>query len=324
MIDEVISDNLELNIAIKVLLRNLFVVSLNLNLGSTFTDEYYKIIKFNKKIYNSELDILLNNNNLALEELNNIIKITNELIVKINKSEMEKNYEQLNMFPQTDEFSWTEFLAREKEKEYFTVLMEKVDNSYKNSIIYPERKDMFKAFELTPFNNVKVIILGQDPYHDGNADGLAFSCKIKESPSLRNILKAFDVYSKLELKPSMNLSYLAKQGVFLINTILTVEKGKPKSHENFGWDDFVKNALKCLVSDEKSKVFILFGKSAEKLFKSVINENKYNLEHIKIIVTEHPQAANYKGTSWNFENCFEEANNYLKEKGRIQINWSNI
>lgn len=159
------------------------------------------------------------------------------------------------------EKSWKDVLATEFELEYFHNLTEKVRVAYLNSTIYPPPKQIFNAFELCSFDIVKVVILGQDPYHgQGQAHGLAFSVPddVRTPPSLLNIFKEVKSDLGVIMPNNGNLERWAKQGVLLLNTTLTVEQGLANSHQNFGWEKFTDAVIKN-ISDKKNNIVFYFG-----------------------------------------------------------------
>lgn len=156
--------------------------------------------------------------------------------------------------------NWDNILKEEYNKEYFKNIIKQINKEYKNKTCYPNKDDIFKALKLTDYNKVKVVILGQDPYHgEGEANGLAFSVNegIKLPPSLKNIYKELNDDIGIPLKNKGNLENWAKEGVLLLNTILTVEKDKPASHKNIGWEIFTDEIIKKLNEKEEPLVFIL-------------------------------------------------------------------
>ena len=214
--------------------------------------------------------------------------------------------------------SWSELLKVEMSKDYFKNIMKVLNKEYDNFRIYPPQEDIMKAFLLTPLDKVKVVIIGQDPYHEeGQAMGLSFSVH-KGTPlpkSLINIYKEAKDDVGLEIPLHGDLSSWAKQGVFLLNTILTVEEGKPLSHKNMGWEKFTLKVLKTLNEDETPKVFILWGKEAIGLKKILTNKNHLILEG------PHPSPlSSYRGFFGS--KPFSKTNEFLKENGREEINWS--
>jgi uracil-DNA glycosylase len=189
--------------------------------------------------------------------------------------------------------TWEEFLNKESKLEYFKNLMTFINNEYSHKTIYPDRNLIFDALNKTPLNKVKVVIIGQDPYHSpGYANGLAFSvCDNVEIPkSLVNIFKEINMELGINIPDTGNLQKWAENGVLLLNRILTVEKGKPLSHKGMGWEIFTNNVLKLLNEQNQKIVFLLFGKSAEEL-KIYLN----NPNHL-VLITSHPSPLGaYKG-----------------------------
>ena len=216
------------------------------------------------------------------------------------------------------ESSWLKVLKDEFEKPYMKNLSIFLNNEKKNNkIIYPPGSKIFNALYLTPFTSVKVIILGQDPYHGHNqANGLSFSVEIgnKIPPSLQNIFK--ELNSDLNILPSQHgdLSNWAKQGVLLLNTILTVESSKPSSHSNKGWEIFTDKILHSLSSLKENLVFILWGKKAQEKI-SLIDESKH-----KILKSPHPSP--YSANNGFFgSQPFSKTNFFLESKKIDKINW---
>ncbi len=216
--------------------------------------------------------------------------------------------------------NWNDFFDSIKNKEYFKNLLNFIDNEYKNNICYPPKEDIFKAFKLTPLDNLKVVIFGQDPYYNKNeANGLAFSVNdnIKLPPSLKNIFK--EIYLEYNINDDLpsngDLSYLAKQGVLLLNTILTVKEKSPLSHKNKMYEEFMKDLLLFLSNINKPIVFLLWGNNSLKLEKYILNKN-----HL-IIKTSHPSplSANKKG--WFNSNCFKNTNEFLINNNIEPISW---
>ncbi len=211
---------------------------------------------------------------------------------------------------------WIDFIEEEKNKDYYKILKEKVDEEYKNYLCHPDYDNIFNAFKMTKYNDVKVVILGQDPYHEPNqAHGLSFSvlCK-KLPPSLVNIYKEMSSDLGVEVNQDGDLSYLAKQGVLLLNTTLTVRDGLAFSHKNFGWEIFTDNVIKELNKNNNPIVFILWGSPATKKKKLLNNPN-----HL-IIESAHPSPLSaYRGFFGS--KPFSKTNIFLEEKGINKINW---
>ena len=211
---------------------------------------------------------------------------------------------------------WNIVLKDEFYKDYFKELLAKVNNLYKTKNIFPPYNQIFRALELTSFKNTKVIIIGQDPYHEkGQANGLAFSVNegIKLPPSLINIYK--EMKSDLGIdNNSGDLTNLAKEGVLLLNTTLTVEEGKANSHESFGWNIFTDEIIKKLSNDKNNLVFILWGNNAIKK-EDLIDKNKH-----LIIKSPHPSPLSASRGFFGSK-PFSKTNNYLINKNMKPINW---
>lgn len=212
--------------------------------------------------------------------------------------------------------SWDLILKDEMNKSYFKYIKEFIKEERQNKTIYPSANDLFNAFKLTDFNNIKVVILGQDPYHGENeAMGLSFSVRqgIKMPPSLRNIFKELE--SDLNVKrTNTDLSDWAKQGVFLLNTVLTVEKDKANSHKDIGWEIFTDFVIKEINDKLNNVVFILWGRQARDKKRLITNENHY------IIESAHPSPLSaYNGFFGS--KPFSKTNNYLKSKKIKEINF---
>ena len=213
--------------------------------------------------------------------------------------------------------SWDYYLKDEYEKGYFKNLMKFVDEEYEKKIVYPPKNEIFNAFKYTPYENVKVVILGQDPYHEeGQAEGLSFSVKneIGRPPSLQNIFKELE--SDLGIKVSKNNSLVpwAFEGVLLLNSVLTVLKGAAASHSNHGWEQFTDAVIKKVNEKEEPVVFILWGNYARSK-KSLIT----NKRHL-IIESPHPSPFSaYHGFFGS--KPFSRTNEFLKKNGIKEINW---
>ncbi len=215
---------------------------------------------------------------------------------------------------------WDLVLKEEFQKEYFINLKKFVDNEYDLKTIYPPYEDIFNAFKLTSINDVKVVILGQDPYHEkGQAHGLAFSTpEGRPIPrSLKNIFKEINQEYGYPIPKSGCLENWAKQGVFLLNTVLTVEEGNANSHSDCGWQIFTDNVIKILNNQTKPIVFLLWGKQAEK--KKVLISNSNHL----VLITSHPSPFSARRGFFG-SNHFKLANEFLKEKRNDEIDWKLI
>ena len=211
---------------------------------------------------------------------------------------------------------WDEVLKEELQKEYFKELLNNVNELYNNKIIYPEKKDVFNAFRLS-YKDVKVVILGQDPYHgEGEAHGYAFSClKTPIPPSLKNIYK--ELYDDLHIQKDMNNGNLlpwVKQGIMLLNTGLTVEKDKPNSHKYLNWSIFTDAVIEKLNEREKPLVFILWGNNAREKKRLITNPN-----HL-VIESAHPSPFSTRNGFFGSK-PFSRTNSFLKKNGINIINW---
>ena len=217
------------------------------------------------------------------------------------------------------EAGWKQHLNAEFQKDYFPrikdfILAEKA----KGNTIYPPGKLIFNAFEHTPFDKVKVLILGQDPYHGvGQAHGLSFSVPmgVAPPPSLKNIYKELESDVNVNIPEHGNLEAWAKSGVFLLNAFLTVNAGMPGSHQNSGWETFTNAVIKTISDEKEHVVFMLWGRFAQQ--KEVLIDGNKHL----ILNAAHPSPFSaYSG----FLGCkhFSKANDYLQKNGESTINWS--
>ena len=212
---------------------------------------------------------------------------------------------------------WDSVLKEEFEKDYFLKIKDFVSGEYENKTIYPPRDEIFNAFILTPLSNVKVVILGQDPYHEkGQAHGLAFSTpEGRPIPrSLKNIFKEINQEYDYPIPSSGCLESWARQGVFLLNTVLTVEDGNANSHSDCGWQIFTDNVIKILNNQDNPIVFLLWGKQAEKKKELITNPN-----HL-VLITSHPSPFSAR-RGFLGSNHFIKTNEFLKEKGMDEIDW---
>lgn len=215
------------------------------------------------------------------------------------------------------EESWKKELHDEWSKDYFVRLTNFVRNEYATKQIFPPGRQIFAAFNATPFNEVKVVILGQDPYHDvGQANGLCFSVNdgIQFPPSLRNIFQEIHNDIGSPIPQSGDLTRWAKQGVLLLNATLTVEVHKAASHQRQGWEQFTDEVISHLSNHRQNLVFILWGSYAISK-RSLIDPDKH-----LILTSVHPSPLSaYRGFFGNKH--FSKANNYLVEHGKTPITW---
>ena len=213
--------------------------------------------------------------------------------------------------------SWKEVLKDEFTKEYFVELKRFLIEEKQNYTIYPKGSDMFNAFSYTPFDDVKVVIIGQDPYHGANqAHGLAFSVLdgVAFPPSLRNIFQELNSDIGCPTPKSGNLSSWAKQGVFLINTVLSVREGQAHSHAKHGWEIFTDSVIKKISEKKQNVVFILWGSPAIAKSK-LIDSSKHH-----IITSPHPSPlSSYRGFFGS--KPFSKTNEFLASRGIAKIEW---
>lgn len=215
------------------------------------------------------------------------------------------------------EQSWKEALKEEFEKEYFKKLSETVRKAYLSSSVFPPPKLVFNAFEQCTFNDIKVVILGQDPYHGINqAHGLSFSVQdgIAVPPSLQNIYKELAVDLGIEIPKSGNLKRWAQQGVLLLNATLTVEANKAGSHQAFGWETFTDAVIKKISDEKEHVVFLLWGKYAQS------KERLIDTSTHLILTAAHPSPFSAHN---GFFGCrhFSKTNLYLQKHDIEQIVW---
>ncbi|MCK9163787.1 MAG: uracil-DNA glycosylase [Bacteroidales bacterium] len=215
------------------------------------------------------------------------------------------------------EKGWKDILNEEFGKEYFLNLVDFIKNEYKTKTVYPKAKNLFNAFNLCPFSQTKVVIIGQDPYHEPNqAHGLSFSVLDPTPcpPSLKNIYKEIELDLGILPPNSGDLSRWAKQGVLLINATLSVEAHKAGSHQNKGWEEFTNSVINHLAKEKQGIVFLLWGSYAQKKG-SFIDPSKH-----LILKSVHPSPLSaYRGFFGN--NHFSKTNNYLISQGKEPINW---
>ena len=210
--------------------------------------------------------------------------------------------------------SWDEVLTEEMNKSYFNHIKNFIKEERKNKTIFPLREDLFNAFKLTDFKDIKVVILGQDPYHgEKEAMGLSFSVRkgVRTPPSLRNIFKELNDDLGI-VRDNTDLSDWAEQGVFLLNTVLTVEKDKANSHKDIGWEIFTDYVIKQINDKLENVVFILWGRQARDKKRLITNSSHY------IIESAHPSPLSaYNGFFGS--KPFSKTNEFLKEHNKKEI-----
>ena len=213
--------------------------------------------------------------------------------------------------------NWQQIIDIEKAKDYFIDLDFFLKSEKQNFNIFPKVKDVFKAFELTPLDKLKVVLIGQDPYHKINqAHGLSFSVNngIKTPPSLVNIYKELKTDLNIPIAEHGNLTHWAKQGVLLLNSTLTVREGQPGSHQKKGWENFTDEIIKYISENTENTVFLLWGNFA-KTKKEIINSSKH-----LVLEAAHPSPL-ARGAFFGSKH-FSKCNEFLISKGKVPIDWS--
>lgn len=214
--------------------------------------------------------------------------------------------------------SWDSVLGEQLQSDYFKELLEFLREEYEQQTIFPERENIFRALNETPYDKVKAVILGQDPYHgEGQAQGLSFSVQpgVKVPPSLRNIYMELQDDINCPLPENGSLVKWAKEGVLLLNTVLTVRKGEPASHAKKGWEMFTDEIIKKLDQKHQPIVFILWGKHAQQK-KQLINSSKHF-----VIESAHPSPFSARKGFFGSK-PFSKTNEYLRSQNIKVIDWS--
>jgi len=218
-------------------------------------------------------------------------------------------------------FKYSDFISYLKKHKIYEKLISFLDDEYQKHTVFPSKNSIFNAFKLIDKKDIKVAIIGQDPYiHLGEANGLAFSVYkgVKLPPSLKNIYKEIEYeFSEKMDYSSGDLSYLASQGVLLINSILTVRENESLSHDNILYKELFNLILNYLNEIGNHMVFLLFGNYAKKYKDKITNKNRL------IIETSHPSPLGANKGGFFYSNCFLKANKYLKEHNIKEINWIN-
>lgn len=216
------------------------------------------------------------------------------------------------------EQSWKEILSDEFEKPYFNDLITYVKQEYASHKCFPPGKQIFAAFDHCPFDNVEVVIIGQDPYHGaGQAHGLCFSVNdgISFPPSLRNIFQEISNDIGKPIPSSGNLERWADQGVLLLNAVLTVREGQAESHKGKGWEKFTDAVIQKISDKKENVVFLLWGGYAKKKGAKIDRSKHFILE------SGHPSPLSANQGLWFGNKHFSKANEYLKQKGKREIEW---
>jgi uracil-DNA glycosylase len=212
---------------------------------------------------------------------------------------------------------WSQILEEELQKDYYLKLREWLKGEYQSSDTHPSMHDIFNAFHYTAYQDVKVVLLGQDPYHGPNqAEGLSFSVKkgIKVPPSLRNMYKELQDDIGCSIPNHGSLVKWAEQGVLLLNTVLTVEEGKAHSHRGKGWEEFTDRVIRLLNEREMPMVFLLWGKPAQSK-RALIDESRH-----KIITAPHPSPLSAHRGFFGSK-PYSRTNQFLMEQGMDEIDW---
>ncbi len=213
---------------------------------------------------------------------------------------------------------WKAALDGIKQEEWFKELFEEIKRRYQSRTVYPPKSELFKALELTPYEDVKIVILGQDPYHGPNqAMGLAFGVRpgVSIPPSLRNIYKELKADLGVEPPTDGDLRGWARQGVLLLNTTLTVERGRPNAHKGLGWETFTERVIASLNDHPQRVVFLLWGRHAQSK-RPLIDESRH-----LVLEASHPSPFSAR---YSFFGCrhFSKANEFLQAHGREPVDFS--
>ncbi len=216
------------------------------------------------------------------------------------------------------EQGWSNILQDEFDKDYFKKLIYFVTSEYQKNTCYPKKNEIFNAFNACKFENLKVVIIGQDPYHGTNqANGLCFSVndKIKHPPSLKNIFKELKADVNKPIPESGNLISWAMQGVLLLNATLTVRESEAGSHQKQGWEKFTNAVIKQISDNTENVVFLLWGNFAKK------KGAKIDTTKHKILISGHPSPLSANRGYWFGNNHFSKTNAFLKSIGKKTIDW---
>lgn len=214
--------------------------------------------------------------------------------------------------------SWREHIGAEFEKPYFSALTDFVRHEYTTTTCYPPGSLIFNAFNLCPFDRVKVVIIGQDPYHEpGQAQGLSFSVpeSVPFPPSLQNIFKEIQLDLGKPMPPTGDLTRWAEQGVLLLNATLTVRAHQAASHQRHGWEQFTDAAIRALNAERENLVFILWGGYARSKAQLIDRSRHLVLESV------HPSPLSANRGGWFGNHHFSQCNAYLREYGEQEIDW---
>lgn len=212
---------------------------------------------------------------------------------------------------------WRELLQEEQEKSYYKELLRQVEEQYEANTVYPPKPDIFRALQLTPYEQVKIVILGQDPYHGPNqAHGLSFSVLpgVKQPPSLKNIFKELQDDIGCKAPSHGFLEHWAKQGVLLLNNVLTVQEGVANSHRKLGWEKFTDKVIELLNARETPVAFVLWGKHAQEKGRHIDPTRHFVLNSV------HPSPLSAYAGFWGSK-PFSQCNSFLNVQGLATIDW---
>ena len=214
--------------------------------------------------------------------------------------------------------SWYELLKPELESENFVKFQSWLNTEYNTKTIYPKPENVFNALNLVSYNKVKVVIVGQDPYHGPNqAHGLSFSVEgdVNIPPSLQNIFKELKKELDCYIPNNGNLTKWANQGVLMLNSVLTVEQGKPNSHKGLGWEKITSKIVKLLNERETPVIFLLWGANAKALLKNIDTSKHF------VFTASHPSPMSANQGGWFDNGCFKKTNETLQQLGQCPIDW---
>jgi len=222
---------------------------------------------------------------------------------------------------------WYNYINPLLEDNHVKLLSKELHKLYRTTKVVPEPHNIFRAFKECTLEDLKVVIIGQDPYPNKHANGIAFSTNENyNTPSLDKIFQALNEDIQfghfLDEDASRDLMYLCKQGVLFLNSRLTVEEGKPKSHSHLGWEILISQIISKLVNDKNNLCFLALGNDALNVLQE--SSNYFNVgvkENHLFIKAEHPAAASYNNRDWKHNNCFSQINNYLDDYNLNMINW---
>jgi uracil-DNA glycosylase len=244
--------------------------------------------------------------------------LLNQLYLAISQSDFV--YLGFNYFMEINlNSTWKSLLNEEINQPYFIDLMNYVEDEYSKNTCFPPKELIFSAFDYCSFENLKVVIIGQDPYHgEGEANGLCFSVNdsVKIPPSLKNIFREINLdFDALLMPTSGNLERWAKQGVLLLNAVLTVQKDKPNSHKHLNWNQFTDSVIQLISDNKENVVFLLWGNFAQK--------KGLKIDRSKHLVLEsgHPSPMSANQGKWFGNKHFSKTNDYLEIKGKSKIEW---